>query len=101
MVVENGLGALDKVEEDGSIHDQYRIDYLEYHVKQMYEAIEDGVDLMGYTWWDILGGVVQTLCQHQRLKCLNATVLFTLMRMTKVMVALTAHVRIHSSITKI
>ena len=51
MVVENGLGALDKVEEDGSIHDQYLIDYLEYHVKQMYEAIEDGVDLMGYTWW--------------------------------------------------
>ena len=52
MVVENGLGALDKVEEDGSIHDQYHIDYLESHVKQMYEAIEDGVDLMGYTWWD-------------------------------------------------
>lgn len=51
MVIENGLGALDKVEEDGSIHDQYRIDYLEYHFKQMYEAIEDGVDLMGYTWW--------------------------------------------------
>ena len=51
MVVENGLGALDKVEEDGSIHDQYRIDYLESHVEQMYEAIEDGVDLMGYTWW--------------------------------------------------
>lgn len=52
MVVENGHGALDKVEEDGSIHDQYHIDYLESHVKQMYEAIEDGVDLKGYTWWD-------------------------------------------------
>lgn len=51
MVVENGLGALDTVEEDGSIHDQYHIDYLQSHVKQMYEAIEDGVDLMGYTWW--------------------------------------------------
>lgn len=51
MVVENGLGALDSVEKDGSIHDQYRIDYLRSHVKQMYEAIEDGVDLMGYTWW--------------------------------------------------
>ncbi|MGT2924230.1 glycoside hydrolase family 1 protein [Streptococcus caviae] len=51
MVVENGLGALDKVEEDGSVHDQYRIDYLKSHVEQMYEAIEDGVDLMGYTWW--------------------------------------------------
>ena len=35
MVVENGHGALDKVEEDGSIHDQYHIDYLESHVKQM------------------------------------------------------------------
>ncbi|MEX2783943.1 glycoside hydrolase family 1 protein [Streptococcus sp. H49] len=51
MVVENGLGALDEVEADGKIHDRYRIDYLQAHVKQMYEAIEDGVDLMGYTWW--------------------------------------------------
>ena len=51
MIVDNGLGALDIVEEDGSIDDQYRIDYLQSHVKQMYEAIEDGVDLMGYTWW--------------------------------------------------
>ncbi|MGT2749942.1 glycoside hydrolase family 1 protein [Streptococcus orisasini] len=51
MVVENGLGALDKLEEDGSVHDQYRIDYLKSHVEQMYEAIEDGVDLIGYTWW--------------------------------------------------
>uniref|UniRef100_UPI0035A03556 family 1 glycosylhydrolase n=1 Tax=Streptococcus ferus TaxID=1345 RepID=UPI0035A03556 len=39
------------VEEGGSMHDSYRIDYLEKHVQQMYEAIEDGVELMGYTWW--------------------------------------------------
>ncbi|MBM7636097.1 glycoside hydrolase family 1 protein [Streptococcus saliviloxodontae] len=51
MVVENGLGALDTLENDGAIHDSYRIDYLEKHVQQMYEAIEDGVDLMGYTPW--------------------------------------------------
>ncbi len=51
MVVENGLGALDKVEADGSIHDDYRIAYLKSHVQAMYEAIEDGVDLIGYTWW--------------------------------------------------
>lgn len=49
--MENGLGALDTVEKDGSIHDNYRIDYLRKHVEQMYEAIEDGVELMGYTWW--------------------------------------------------
>ncbi|MBD5515437.1 MAG: glycoside hydrolase family 1 protein [Lachnospiraceae bacterium] len=51
MVVENGLGAYDKLEEDGSIHDSYRIDYLRQHIKQMEEAVKDGVDLMGYTPW--------------------------------------------------
>ena len=49
FIVENGLGALDKVEADGSIHDSYRIDYLKEHIKQMYESIEDGVELMGVT----------------------------------------------------
>lgn len=51
FVVENGLGAYDKVEEDGSINDDYRIDYLREHIKAMGEAIEDGVELMGYTSW--------------------------------------------------
>jgi 6-phospho-beta-glucosidase len=52
MVVENGLGAVDKVEADGSIHDSYRIDYLRAHIEQMDKAInEDGVDLIGYTPW--------------------------------------------------
>lgn len=35
FVVENGLGAYDKVEEDGSINDDYRIDYLREHIKAM------------------------------------------------------------------
>ncbi len=51
MVVENGLGAQDIVEEDGSIHDDYRIDYLRKHIAQMEEAVKDGVDLIGYTPW--------------------------------------------------
>ena len=51
MVVENGLGAFDKIEKDGSINDDYRIDYLRKHIKEMREAVEDGVDLMGYTPW--------------------------------------------------
>lgn len=51
MVVENGLGAVDTVEPDGSIHDNYRIEYLRSHVEQMAEAIEDGVELIGYTSW--------------------------------------------------
>ena len=51
MVVENGLGAYDTVEEDGSIHDDYRIDYFKGHIHAMKEAIEDGVPLIGYTTW--------------------------------------------------
>lgn len=51
MLVENGLGAYDTVEEDGSIHDPYRIEYLRQHIEQMAEAVADGVDLMGYTSW--------------------------------------------------
>jgi 6-phospho-beta-glucosidase len=51
FIVENGLGAYDKVEEDGSINDDYRIDYLREHIKAMGEAIGDGVELMGYTSW--------------------------------------------------
>ena len=52
MVVENGLGAIDKVEADGSIHDDYRINYMRDHIKVMKDAVEiDGVDLMGYTPW--------------------------------------------------
>ena len=51
MIVENGLGAVDRIEEDGSIHDHYRIDYLREHIKEMAKAIENGVNLIGYTMW--------------------------------------------------
>ena len=52
FIVENGLGAVDKVEKDGSIHDPYRIDYLRSHLEEVRKAIVlDGVDLMGYTPW--------------------------------------------------
>lgn len=50
MVVENGIGANDIVE-DGKIHDTYRIDYLDTHIDQVREAIKDGVDLLAYTMW--------------------------------------------------
>ena len=52
FIVENGFGAIDKKEEDGSCHDSYRIDYLRAHIEQMKKAVEeDGVNLMGYTPW--------------------------------------------------
>lgn len=55
FIVENGLGAVDKliIGKDGvpTVEDDYRIDYLREHLLQVEEAIKDGVDVMGYTTW--------------------------------------------------
>ncbi|WP_341279662.1 6-phospho-beta-glucosidase [Paenibacillus sp. FSL H8-0537] len=52
FIVENGLGAVDTVEEDGRIRDDYRIEYFRRHVEEMKKAVlEDGVELLGYTPW--------------------------------------------------
>ncbi|MDQ0362062.1 family 1 glycosylhydrolase [Breznakia pachnodae] len=54
FVVENGLGAYDKLSDDGKIHDDYRIKYLKDHITSMKEAVEEGVNLFGYTTWGCL-----------------------------------------------
>ena len=55
FIVENGFGAFDKINQDGHIQDDYRIDYLRQHINQMRLAVEvDGVKLMGYTPWGII-----------------------------------------------
>ncbi len=52
FIVENGFGAVDVVDEDGAINDDYRIDYLREHIREMEKAISiDGVELLGYTPW--------------------------------------------------
>ena len=52
IIVENGLGAQDQLEDDKSCHDSYHIDYLRDHIAAMGDAIElDGVELWGYTPW--------------------------------------------------
>ncbi len=52
FIVENGLGAVDEINEDGKIEDDYRIAYLRQHFKAMKDAIDiDGVDCFGYTMW--------------------------------------------------
>lgn len=55
FIVENGLGARDRLvyDEEGSItvNDDYRIDYMREHLVQIEEAVKDGVEVMGYTCW--------------------------------------------------
>ncbi|MGL4572054.1 MAG: glycoside hydrolase family 1 protein [Clostridium sp.] len=50
LITENGLGEFDKLE-DNKIHDEYRIEYLEKHIKACKEAVNDGVNLLGYCTW--------------------------------------------------
>ncbi|WP_047394744.1 6-phospho-beta-glucosidase [Exiguobacterium sp. ZWU0009] len=51
FIVENGLGAFDELDGEGNIQDDYRIAYLTDHIRAMYESIQDGVELIGYTSW--------------------------------------------------
>lgn len=58
FVVENGLGAVDRLvtDQDGNrtVEDDYRIEYMKNHLLQLEEAVEDGVEMMGYTSWGCL-----------------------------------------------
>jgi len=63
FIVENGLGNKDKVEDDGSIIDDYRIAYFRDHIQAIADAVEDGVDVMGYTPWGCIDLVSMSTCQ--------------------------------------
>lgn len=51
IISENGLGAFDKKTEDHKIHDEYRIDYLREHLKELGKAIEEGCEVLAYCTW--------------------------------------------------
>ena len=51
MIAENGLGAFDTPDENGRVHDDYRIAYYREHVRALREAIRDGVEVIGFFPW--------------------------------------------------
>jgi 6-phospho-beta-glucosidase len=67
FIVENGLGAKDELVDDGkggkTVNDDYRIAYLNDHLVQVGEAIEDGVPVMGYTTWGCIDLVSASTAQ--------------------------------------
>jgi 6-phospho-beta-glucosidase len=49
--VENGIGWNDTFE-DGTVHDDYRIDYMRANIQSLKDAVEeDGIPVMGYLYW--------------------------------------------------
>ena len=65
FIAENGLGAIDHLE-NGTVNDDYRIDYLREHILQMKEAIKDGVDLFGYTMWGCIDMISASTSQMSK-----------------------------------
>ncbi|SNU86901.1 beta-glucosidase/6-phospho-beta-glucosidase/beta-galactosidase [Streptococcus merionis] len=67
FIVENGLGAKDQLvrEESGTltVHDDYRIKYMQEHLLQVSEAIKDGVEIIGYTAWGCIDCVSMSTAQ--------------------------------------
>ena len=51
FILENSSGFYDTLNEDGTVNDPYRIDFLSKHIEQMGLAIADGVEVLGYTMW--------------------------------------------------
>lgn len=54
LITENGIGAPDVLEPDGTVHDSYRIEFYQQHLHAMREAITDGVRMLGYCPWSAL-----------------------------------------------
>lgn len=67
FIVENGLGAADTPDEEGRIHDDYRIAYLKEHISAMIDAIEeDKVDIIGYTPWSAVDIIAASTGQMRK-----------------------------------
>jgi beta-glucosidase len=53
-VTENGAAYDDVVEEDGSVHDEERTEFLRDHLAAILDAIDDGVPIGGYFYWSLM-----------------------------------------------
>ena len=66
FIAENGLGAKDQLNADGTVHDSYRIEYLRKHFLQIQEALKDGVDVFGYTMWGIIDVIASSTLEMEK-----------------------------------
>ena len=54
FISENGLGAIDELDENGYVEDDYRIDFVKGHLRELHRAIEDGANCKGYLIWTFI-----------------------------------------------
>ena len=53
LILENGLGHRDTIKNE-KIYDDYRIKYLAQHIEQLKQAIDNGVEIIGYLTWSAI-----------------------------------------------
>ncbi len=61
IITENGMAYSEEPDEDGRIHDPYRIQYLKEHIEQCNLAMDEGIELLGYCPWSF----VDLVSSHQ------------------------------------
>ena len=70
FIVENGMGFQDQLIRDGNgsytVEDDYRINFFQEHLLQLYEAIQDGIPVLGYTSWAPIDLVSNSECQMEK-----------------------------------
>lgn len=65
FIVENGLGARDTLV-GGTVEDDYRIAYLRDHIRAIGDALDEGVEVMGYTAWGCIDSVSLSTSQMSK-----------------------------------
>ena len=68
FVAENGMGTLDQLEEE-TVCDDYRISYIRAHIREMGKAIEDGVEVLGYTYWGCIDCISASTSEMSKRYC--------------------------------
>lgn len=51
MIAENGFGQIEELNEEHTVHDDYRIEYIKEHIKALQKAIQHGVHVFAYCAW--------------------------------------------------
>jgi beta-glucosidase len=65
-ITENGCSAPDEITSDGTVDDQFRIGYLDGHIRAVADAIDAGVDVRGYLTWSLIDNFEWSEGYHQR-----------------------------------
>jgi 6-phospho-beta-glucosidase len=66
LIAENGIGTRDHLDDGGKIHDHQRIEYLSSHIRQMLQAMEEGVSVFGYTIWSAIDLVSASSGEYEK-----------------------------------